>query len=414
MPPVNTTSLPTICGVADVVRVQVGAENEERVASLLAEADALMAIRRFKEAEERARQATALAPQESNTFCTWSRREYGLGQYADAAHTAEEAIRLAPGSPVGFRLRAAAISSLAAQNYGPERSRLGYEAVASACEAVYLAPRDPNGYLRLAEALRLTRELKEADAAVQEAIRLAPNSAATWITASIVALAAKNWETAISASRRALAIEPSNYAAMNNLGVALRGAGKKREGINVLAEAARIDPDRPTARTNLTNARLNVPRIVIMVLLIPIALLPHIGPGLYVVFAVVTNVLISRYPEAVVRTERRATPVTQFLTNHDDDDVLSNPAFPAKDEEKPSTSPWSAMDGRRVVGSSVVRFMAISAWAATLVLLTVCFAVAGADKLVMAAVVVFFAAVATWPTWVLHRRRRALNGRHSA
>ena len=384
------------------------ADNAERVASLLAEADALMGVRRYGEAEERASQAAALAPHDSNVFCAWSRAQYGLGRYAEAARTAEQAIQLAPGSAVGFRLRAAALSSLAAREPRVERNRLGYEAEASAREAVRLAPWDPNSYLRLAEALRSTQNLRDANVAVKEAIRLAPNSAATWVTASLIALTAKNYETAITASRRALAIEPSNYAAMNNLGVALRGAGKRREGTKVLAEAARIDPDSPTARTNLSRAGLNVARIAIMVVLIPIGLLAHIGLVLYFAFAVVSNVLISRYPDRALRMERWATPVALFFGKRDSKDVPSYPVPSAQVEGHPSASPWSALDGRRVVGSSVVLFMAISAWAATLVLLAVCFAVPGADKLVMAAVVVVFAAVAMWPTLVFRRRRRAL------
>ena len=256
-----------------------------------------------------------------------------------------------------------------------------------------------------------TGNLRDANTAVKEAIRLAPDSAETWITASVVALSARNYETAITASRRALAISPSNYAAMNNLGVALRGAGKKREGTKVLAEAARIDPDSPTARTNLTRAGLGVVRIAVMILLIPIGLLAHIGLGLYFVFAVASNVFISRYPDAVLRMERWATPIALFFRKRDrsDNGIVADP--PAIDLATPSDTAWSAMEGRQVVRSSVVLMAAIAAWFVTVIVLIICFVVPGKDKLVVAAAVIVFAAVAMWPTLVLRRRRRASNTR---
>jgi tetratricopeptide (TPR) repeat protein len=335
-----------------------------------------------------------------------------LGQYTEAARSAEEAIHLAPNSPDGFRLRALALSRIATKEHGLERDRLAHEGAASAREGIRLAPRDPNGYLRLAEALRLTRNLGDADAAVQEALRLAPNSAATWVTASLVALTANNWETAITASRRALAIDPSNYAAMDNLGVALRRAGKRREGTKVLAEAARIAPDSTTARTNLSRAGVNVARIVIMVLLIPIGFLAHVGLVLYFVFALGSNALISRYPGIVLRMESWAAPLTLFFSRRDQEDDLSDPYLATEHENAGTGSSWSALEGRRLIGSPVVRFSAISAWSATAIMLFVLLAVPGvADRLVVAAVVVVFAALAMWPTLVLRRRRREVNGR---
>jgi tetratricopeptide (TPR) repeat protein len=134
-------------------------DNEEQVANLLARSGALLAVRRYHEAEEYARQAVALAPQNARAHRALSRAQAGLGQYTEAARSAEEAIHLAPNSPDGFRLRALALSRIATKEHGLERDRLAHEAAASAREGIRLAPRDPNGYLRLAEALRLTRNL---------------------------------------------------------------------------------------------------------------------------------------------------------------------------------------------------------------------------------------------------------------
>jgi tetratricopeptide (TPR) repeat protein len=303
----------------------VVSDNADQVALLLSQAHALMQVRRYKDAEERARQAAALAPQDVDALCALSRAQCGLEQYADAARTAEEAIRVAPGEPSCFQLRAIALSRLASEHHGAGRTRFAYQAAESARESVRLAPSDPNGYLRVADALRMTQDYSEAQVAAQEAIRLAPNSPAVWVTASLVALSTKSWETAITACRKALSIDPSNYSAMNNLGVALRASGKKREGTKVLAEAARIDPDAPTARTNLTRAGLNVARIVVMVLLLPIGFIAHIGFGAYIVFAVLSNVLIEKYPDQVLRFERWATPLALFVSRRGSRDRSGDP-----------------------------------------------------------------------------------------
>ena len=128
-------------------------DNDEQVANLLARADALRAVRRYHEAEEHARQA-GTRPQSASAHRALSRAQVGLGQYTEAARSAEEATHLAPNSPDGFRLRALALSRTATKEHGSERNRLADEAETSAREGIRLAPRDPNGYLRLAEALR--------------------------------------------------------------------------------------------------------------------------------------------------------------------------------------------------------------------------------------------------------------------
>jgi hypothetical protein len=192
---------------------------------------------------------------------------------------------------------------------------------------------------------------------------------------------------------------------MNNLGVALRGSGRRQEGTKVLAEAARIDPDAPTARTNLTRAGLNVARIAVMVVLIPIGFLAHIGFGLYVVFALLSNVLIARYPDRVLRFERWATPIALFVSRRGSRDAEATSVEPLAPEDS-YDSLWSATEGLEKVGVHVLWVVVLSGWIATLILLAVCFAVPGDDKFATAAVVTGFAAVCVWPTLVLRRRYR--------
>jgi tetratricopeptide (TPR) repeat protein len=383
----------------------------ERIASLLAEADALIRVKRYGAAAERAQDAAVLAPLDPRPFCEWSRALYGEGRLAEAAQMADEAIRLAPSSATGFRLRGTALSSLARQRSGAERSRLGQEAAGAAREAVRLAPWDPNGHIGLAQALPLIGAIREADAAVQEAIRLAPNSAATWIAASLVALGAKNWSAAVTASRRALALDPDNYAALNNLGVALRASGKSREGTEVLARAARADPDAPTARRNLSRAGLNVARVAILIVLIPIGFLAHVGLLLYLAVAIGSNVVISRNPDLVLRLERWAAPIALFFAQKSDDPSSGarpdepararTPVAPGDDPDRP----WSAVEGHHVIGTRVVLFGAAAAWSVALISL-VGTVVPGPDKAATAVGFVVFTAIAAWPTIVVVRRRR--------
>jgi len=287
-------------------------EVAERVDALLAEADALIRVRRPQAAAERAQQAAALAPEDPRPFWAWSRALYGDGQLADAAAKADQAIMLAPEDSMGFRLRSTALATLARQSSKSQRVRLGHEAVLAAREAVRLAPPDPNAHIALAQALPLIGAAKEAESEIHAVIGMAPQSAATWVAASLVAMGSRNWTAAVSASRQALAIEPDNYAALNNLGVALRHSGQRREGTEVLARAAGVEPDRTTARRNLSRAGVNVARGVVLVILIPLGFLAHVGLLLYLVCAVGSNILISRYPMAVLRMERWAVPVALF------------------------------------------------------------------------------------------------------
>jgi tetratricopeptide (TPR) repeat protein len=290
--------------------------DDDQVTLLVAQADALISVKRFAEAADRAQAAIGLAPQDPRPYCELSRALQGQGRHAEAAEIAEEAIRAAPSEPRGFLLRSMALRSVAGRSTGTHRTAVGLEAVASAREVVRLAPWDPSGFVALAQSLPLTGAIGEADRAIQEAIRLAPDRASTWAAASRVALAAKNWSAAIVASNRSLAIDPHNYAALNNLGVALRMSGRGREGTEVLARAARLQPDSPTARRNLSRAGLNVIRVAVLILLIPIGFLAHVGIGLYVLFAIGGNIILSKYPSLVLRFECWTVPVALFFAGH--------------------------------------------------------------------------------------------------
>jgi len=382
----------------------------DRVASLLAEADALIRVKRFEAAAERAREASLLAPLDPRPFCLWSRALHGAGQLGEAVLMAEEAIRLAPHDATAFRLRSSALSTLAREGARSDRTRIGHEAVVSAREAVQLAPSDPNSHITLAQALPLIGDNREANVAVKEAIRLAPNSSATWVAASLVALGARNWNMAIDASRRALAIDPGNYPALNNLGVALRASGKRREGSEVLAEAARSQPDSTTARRNLSRAGLNVIRVGIMILLIPIGLLAHLGLGLYFVFAIVSNVVISRSPQLALRLERWGAPVALFFAKRSkDSSSISNgtDGIEQRGGADDLERQWPATMEHHVVGTNVVLTSAIAGWCMTLIFFVILAIPTPSQSRLWIGLTAFaFAALAGWPTIVVIRRKR--------
>jgi tetratricopeptide (TPR) repeat protein len=385
-------------------------DTADQVSYLLAEADALLRVKRFDAAAERAKEASLLAPLDPRPFCAWSRALHGAGQLGEAVEKAEEAIRLAPHDAIGFRLRSSALSTLAREGARSDRKRIGREAVRSAREAVQLAPSDPNSHIALAQALPLIGDNQEANIAVQEAIRLAPNSAVTWVAASLVALGARNWNMAIDASRRALAIDPDNYAALNNLGVALRASGKRVEGSEALAQAARSQPDSKTARSNLSRAGLNVIRVAIMILLIPIGLFAHLGFALYFVFAMVSNVVISRSPKLALRLERWGAPIALFIakrSKNSSSTSLSRGGIENRAENHDLDRQWPETMEHHAVGTNVVLTCAVAGWCMTLVFLGIlAFPMPAQSRVWIGLTALAFAALATWPTIVVIRRKR--------
>ncbi len=282
---------------------------ESQLESLVAEANALIDVGKFDAALTRARDAAAIDPNDPRPYIAWSRALIGKEDNVEAATLAERAVSVSPNNPAAHLIRADALRNAARASTGDQRMSLGREAVASAREAVRLSPNVPTGYLALSQSLPLIEAHLEADRVIQQLIRLAPDWPPTWVAASNVAIHAKNFDAAITASRKALSISPNNQAALNNLGIALRATGKHREGTHVLAQAVRLNPNSSVARSNLSNAGINVVRIAILVILIPISVLLHLGLLLFFLFAIGSNVLISKDKKLALRLERWTAPV---------------------------------------------------------------------------------------------------------
>ena len=385
-------------------------EGNDDIESLLAQSEALVAVKRFATAAERASDAARKDPDNPRAYWVWARALHGDGRFADAARMADDSIRLSPESAQGYRLRSVALSTLARSLPKGERGKLGEEALGSARQAVRLAPHDANSHLALAGALTLTGQIPEADRTMQDVLCLAPNSVATWVTASVVAISAKNWDAAISASRRALEIDPGNYAALNNLGVALRASGRGREGTRVLAEAARANPDALLARQNLSRAGLRIARVAILILLLPLLFLTHLGFLGFLVLSIGSNIVISKNPALALRLERVGAPIALLFAGKSRDDAVAGSTGRRRQHQRTGAQPdqvWSATANHSVhtLGNPLLVFCAIAAWAVALVLL-VGQVRPDPDRLALALGFVVFAALGAWPVWVVQRRRK--------
>lgn len=391
---------------------------------LLAEIEALCDVGHYPEAIERAKFAVAQAPGDPRPLCLWSQALYGSGAYREAEAIARQAVGADPSDARGYRLLSVALSAQGRLGTTGDRKRLGAAAVESSKEAVRLAPHSVNGYITLAAAYSLTKEIDAADAALVEAMRLAPNEEAVWITASQVALSAHNWERAIEACERALAIDPNSYAALNNLGAALSGAGKKREATTVWARAAKMNPNAVVARRNISRRGIFIARLAIMLILLPIGFAAHVGTGLYFVFAIASNIFISKNPEFVMRMEGWAAPVALLFAKRSDPLVRSSSQSATSRQPAaqgpitpyslgggapgaPGASvPWSTTRGHYRVRSSLILVITVALWITSITMVVYFFAlrhVGGSDAWVP---MVPFLILAIVPTIILLRRRR--------
>jgi tetratricopeptide (TPR) repeat protein len=378
------------------------------VVPLLREADALLNVGRNADAISRLQDAARVTPEDPRIFQLWSRALSELGKNDDAVEKAKEATRLAPDDATGHRVLGRALVRLAMQQRGAPRTRSAQMAVEAAREAARLEPANPNSHLVLAEALMLAKDASGADAEMQEAIQAAPNSVTTWVTASLVALGAKNWNAAITACHRALALDPNNYAALNNLGVALRASGRRKEGSQALARAAARDPGATTARQNLSRAGLRTARIVVMILLIPVGFITHLGLSLYLIFAITSNIFISRRPDLVLRFERWAAPIALFMAGR----PTSRRDRSSRDQEPVGTERNPTLESEWTVNRSGFRqtslgglIVAATAVLCAVILLSLAIA-APSYNVAFAGALVVFAALAAWRVRILIRRRR--------
>src|SRR5262249_51660500 len=130
----------------------------------------------------------------------------------------------------------------------------------------------------------------------RRAIELAPNSPEAWICRSQVALAGRDNDAARHAAETALRLDPQNSAARNNLGVALLRSGQRAKASAAFVDAGRLNPNSKAVQHNLVLSGMFVPRIVLILALLPLLFVPGVGTTLFLVLAVGVNVLLFRVP----------------------------------------------------------------------------------------------------------------------
>jgi hypothetical protein len=183
-----------------------------------------------------------------------------------------------------------------------------------------------------------------------------------------------------------------------------------RKGTRVLAEAARANPDSHLARQNLSRAGLNIVRVAILILLIPLLFITHAGWFGFLIFSVGSNIAISRNPGLALRLERVGAPVALFFAGKSRYHTPAEPGSRRARRKRSATQddqPWSATVGHSMytLSNPVLIFGAVAAWSVALVLL-IGVAVPGSDKVGLAFGFVGFAPLGALPMWVVLRRRR--------
>lgn len=238
----------------------------EPLASSVARAEALMAVRRHTEAAAMLRAAIGADPRSARPRCLLANCLLATGDYAGALEAASGAAGVDPSSEWAHRIRAKALLHL-------KRRR---EGLAAAREAVRLAPGCMHTHLMLSEAERLNRNLQAAGEAARRAVELDPDSADAHNEQGLVALRRRKYGDAEGHFRDALSCNPVHASAMNNLGVVLQKLGHRPQAIHCFAEASRLDPRVAPARKNAlgaAKATTGVPAAALLVVANP-ALMP--------------------------------------------------------------------------------------------------------------------------------------------
>jgi tetratricopeptide (TPR) repeat protein len=173
---------------------------------------------------------------------------YGQGRLADALEAFEAALRIDP------------THCLAAVNGGLVASAIGRheDAVRILRGAVTAHPDEAGTWCALADALRVSRELDEADVAARAACERAPTDAQAWLVQGQVAYDRGALAQAEEAFLRAASLAPDRHEPPMNLGVLYHGLGRVEEGIAHTTHAVALAPNDPRAHVNLGMSRLLV------------------------------------------------------------------------------------------------------------------------------------------------------------
>jgi len=208
-------------------------EDADEVVQGLAEARALLDVKRYDEAASVLARAVAADPDNSQAWCLLAAAHLGAGRHAETVTAAGRASALAPADDWPHRL-----ASIAQRHQGKTGVAIG-----SANEACRLTPGEWRAYICLAQAqLAEGVDLVAAQRSAAFALRLAPDEPDAHFTVGQVCYAQERWDTARAHQERALALDPTHSGALNELGrISLRLGGDPQAAEHFI-QAARSAP----------------------------------------------------------------------------------------------------------------------------------------------------------------------------
>ncbi|MDZ8107598.1 MAG: tetratricopeptide repeat protein [Nostoc sp. DedQUE12a] len=250
-------------------------KRQDKVTSLINEADRLREDKKFEEAALKYQAAIRLDP---NSVLAHNNLGFvldELGRLEAAIASYQTALRLDPSFPtahnnLGYvlynqgKLEAAIAHYQTAMRLDPNdpypHNNLGSalekqgkleEAIACYQTALRLDPNFAKAHNNLGLALKKQGKLEEAIACYQTALRLNPNDPYPHNNLGIVLWQQGKLEAAISACEKALQIDPNFVKAHNALGAALEDRGKLEPAIKAYQKAVSLDPNYAYAHNNL-------------------------------------------------------------------------------------------------------------------------------------------------------------------
>jgi Flp pilus assembly protein TadD len=233
--------------------------------SMVDRAALLIDLHRAGEAVDLLHRVVAAAPESQRAWCELARAELSRGCPDAAVRAVDRALALGPQEEWPHRLASIALGRLGS----PE------EALRAARAAVRLAPYTWQGQVRLAEALdrhpwagwpgQPMRE--EAWRAACQAVELAPLEPDPHSTVGHLLLRGAEPGRAESAFREALRLDPTNARALNGLGLANLRRGRLITAAADFGAAAAADPHEDVARRNISAAAWNATQYLLVGLL---------------------------------------------------------------------------------------------------------------------------------------------------
>lgn len=223
----------------------------DTVVRLVQRARFLIDLRRFDDAVHELSQAVATDPHNAELWCLMAQAHLGRDDAVSALHAAEIAVSTAPAEEWAHRLASVALECCGRNE----------EAVASAREAVRLAPDAWEPHARLSGALTKLKgrsHRREAMSVAHRAVALGPHEPDAHLALASAAAACGRRREARPAAARALALDPNSSAAHNERarlrlkrGPIVGGPTALADAAKGFAEAVRIDPRATVSSKNL-------------------------------------------------------------------------------------------------------------------------------------------------------------------